>query len=122
MPVATNFENFQAEVCRLIEIFGKNLKDLKNPGYDELKLRMDFLDPFFKSLGWDVENRAGHITAHREVEVESRTKIEGGQRGTTDPDQSLRLECAVFKDFQSRWIRCGDWQPALLFAATPKHS
>ncbi|MEO6035219.1 MAG: hypothetical protein ABIQ35_08195, partial [Verrucomicrobiota bacterium] len=27
-----------------------------------------------------MENRAGHITAHREVEVESRTKIEGGHK------------------------------------------
>jgi len=82
MPVPTNFENFQSKLCRLVEIFGKNLNGMKNPGsgYDESKLRLDFLDPFFRALGWDVENSAGHITSHREVEIESRTKIEGGHK------------------------------------------
>ena len=82
MPVPTKFEDFQSKLCRLVEIFGKNLHGMKNPGsgYDESKLRLDFLDPFFRALGWDVENSAGHITSHREVEIESRTKIEGGHK------------------------------------------
>ncbi len=80
MPVPTSLENFREELARLVKSFEKNLHHHKSQGYVEAQLRDDFLNPFFRALGWDLENRAGHIPKHREVEIESRTTIEGGHK------------------------------------------
>ncbi len=39
---------------------------------------MDFINPLFAELGWDVENRQGHPEAYREVAYEDRVKVGGG--------------------------------------------
>ncbi len=75
MPAAANFASFQAELGRLVEVFGRNLAHYKVPGYDEANTRNEFITPFFAALGWDMENKAGLIPAHREVIAESRTGI-----------------------------------------------
>jgi type I restriction-modification system DNA methylase subunit len=75
MPNAASFESFEKELNRLVGIFERNLAELKSPGYDEASLRQEFLNPFLRALGWDLENKAGLIPAHREVVVESRTDI-----------------------------------------------
>ena len=80
MPDAATFKSFEAELNRLVESFGSRLAELKKPGYAEAQLRDDFLNPFFRALGWDMENRAGLIQTRREVEIESRTQIAGRQK------------------------------------------
>jgi type I restriction-modification system DNA methylase subunit len=35
--------------------------------YNEIQLRQDFIDPFFRALGWDVNNNKGFSEAYREV-------------------------------------------------------
>jgi hypothetical protein len=75
MPTDATFESFEKELNRLVESFGKRLTELKQPGYAEAQLRDDFLNPFFRALGWDMENRAGLIQREREVEIESATQI-----------------------------------------------
>jgi hypothetical protein len=50
-------DNFKAELTRLVDIFRKNLPHYKTEGYDESSLRTDFVNPFWRALGWDVENR-----------------------------------------------------------------
>jgi type I restriction-modification system DNA methylase subunit len=75
MAGSTTFEFFQAEIKRLVETFGKNLDAYKSAGYDEASLRQEFLNPLFRALGWDMENKAGLIPAHREVVAESRTDV-----------------------------------------------
>lgn len=72
MTNAPTFESFEKELSRLVESFGNRLTELKQPGYAEVQLRDDFLNHFFRALGWDMENRAGLIQKHREVEIESR--------------------------------------------------
>jgi hypothetical protein len=47
--------------------------------YNETQLRQDFIDPFFHSLGWDVNNNKGFSEAYREVLLEEPIRI----RGTT---------------------------------------
>ena len=61
MPTDATFESFELELNRLVESFGQRLAELKQPGYAEAQLRDDFLNPFFRALGWDMENRAGLI-------------------------------------------------------------
>jgi len=69
--------SFQKEVGRLVEQFTRNHAHYSEKGYDEASLRNEFLNPFFRALGWDVENKAGRIPKQREVEIESRTEISG---------------------------------------------
>jgi hypothetical protein len=80
MFAPATFESFEKELNRLVESFGKRLAELKQPGYAEAQLRDDFLNPFFRALGWDMENRAGLIQQEREVEIESATQIGGGRK------------------------------------------
>jgi hypothetical protein len=83
MPDTPGFEHFEKELNRLVESFGNRVDELKRPSYVEAQLRDDFLNPFFRALGWDMENRAGLIQQKREVEIESRTRI-GGQQKRAD--------------------------------------
>src|ERR1039458_7101510 len=80
MPKAASFESFEKEMSRLAGIFERNLAEFRSSGYVEAQVRDDFLNPFFRSLGWDVENSAGLIQTKREVEIESRTEIGGRQK------------------------------------------
>ena len=59
-----------AEVQRLVERFGKQIGDYKSGKYNETQLRLDYLDPFFNVLGWDVSNKSDKIEAYRDVLVE----------------------------------------------------
>jgi hypothetical protein len=54
--------------------------------YLEAQARMDFLTPFFKALGWDVENDAGLLHHDREVLVEK-----GDMDATGRPDYNFRI-------------------------------
>ncbi|NCA82324.1 MAG: hypothetical protein EOM72_06210 [Opitutae bacterium] len=74
------FERFRTELARLVAQFEKNFKQYQSGAYDEAGVRQEFLDPLFRALGWDVENKLGHIPQHREVELESRTEISGRQK------------------------------------------
>ena len=80
MPTDASFQNFENELNRLVASFGCRLAELKGSDYNEAKLRDDFLNPFFRALGWDMENRAGLIQKEREVEIESATHIGGGRK------------------------------------------
>jgi hypothetical protein len=80
MPIEHTFDSFEKELNRLVESFGKRIVELKQPGYAEAQLRDDFLNPFFRALGWDMENRAGLIQREREVKIESATQIGGGRK------------------------------------------
>ncbi|MEQ1854459.1 MAG: hypothetical protein ABMA01_23050 [Chthoniobacteraceae bacterium] len=48
MSATTSFEDFEKELSRLVESFGKRLTELKQPGYAEAQLRDDFLNLFFR--------------------------------------------------------------------------
>src|SRR5208337_4283421 len=80
MATDATLKSFEKEMDRLVGIFERNLTELKGPDYVEAKLREDFLNPFFRALGWDMENRSGLIQTKREVEIASRTQIQGRQK------------------------------------------
>lgn len=44
-------------VGHLIETFGNNLDFYKSLHYNEAQLRQEFIDPFFRELGWDMETK-----------------------------------------------------------------
>ena len=43
------------KITRLIERFDEQSEFYKS-GYNETQTRRDFIDPFFKALGWDMDN------------------------------------------------------------------
>lgn len=55
------------EVLRLIERFDRNREAYQSGQYNETQLRREFLDPFFESLGWDVDNEQGYAEAYKDV-------------------------------------------------------
>lgn len=102
-----SFAGFQDELGKLVARFEKNLVSYKSAAYDEASLRQEFLNPLFRALGWDVENRAGRIPQHREVEVESRADIEGRQK---------RADYLFRTDRQDRFV-CEAKKPAEILQA-----
>src|SRR5665811_2014410 len=75
-------------ILTLIENFERNLDAYRNGQYNETQARRDFIDPFFKALGWDMDNSNGYAEAYREVIHEDKVKIGGA---TKAPDYSFRL-------------------------------
>ncbi|HNX79131.1 MAG TPA: type I restriction enzyme HsdR N-terminal domain-containing protein, partial [Prolixibacteraceae bacterium] len=75
-------------VRQLVERFAEQLESYLSAEYNETLTRRDFIDPFFKALGWDVDNTAGNAEAYREVIHEDRIKI---GRATKAPDYAFRL-------------------------------
>ena len=77
-----------AEIRQLVERFEANLDSYRGGAYNETLLRRDFLDPFFKALGWDIDNSGGYAEAFREVVHEDAIKVGGS---TKAPDYSFRI-------------------------------
>jgi type I restriction-modification system DNA methylase subunit len=76
------------KVLELIERFDRNLDAYKQSIYNETQLRREFIDPFFKSLGWDVDNEQGYAEPYKDVVHEDAIKIGGF---TKAPDYSFRI-------------------------------
>jgi hypothetical protein len=47
------------QVSSLIDRLQRNIEAYRSPAYNETQLRIEFIDPFFEALGWDVTNKAG---------------------------------------------------------------
>lgn len=69
------------EIIGLIERFDANHEAYQSGVYNETQLRREFIDPFFKALGWDVDNEKGYAEAYKDVIHEDSIKV-GGPRTT----------------------------------------
>jgi len=76
------------QVLELIERFERNLDLYKRPDYKEARVRVEFIDPFFEALGWDVHNRQGRGEHDKDVIYEDAIKVGGKTRA---PDYSFRV-------------------------------
>ena len=65
--------------------FEEQYDSYKNSDYNETQTRRDFIDPFFKALGWDIDNEEGYAEAYREVIHEDKVKIVEPQKHLTIP-------------------------------------
>ncbi|GHT10806.1 adenine methyltransferase [Bacteroidia bacterium] len=72
----------------LVERFDEQYASYKSADYNETLTRRDFIDPFWKALGWDVDNESGCAESYREVIHEDRVRVSGA---TKAPDYSFRL-------------------------------
>ena len=64
-------------VLQLVERFDEHRETYKGQAYNETQVRREFIDPFFAALGWDVDNKAGHAEAYKDVIHEDAIKIGG---------------------------------------------
>jgi len=76
------------KIGELVRRFEEQYDFYKNAEYNETLTRRDFIDPFFKALGWDVDNENGYAESYREVIHEDKVKIGSA---TKAPDYSFRL-------------------------------
>jgi hypothetical protein len=84
----TNKQAAKDKIESLVIRFEEQYQSYKHPDYNETLTRRDFIDPFFKVLGWDVDNSDGNAEAYREVIHEDKVKVSGA---TKAPDYSFRL-------------------------------
>jgi hypothetical protein len=85
MPTSTDIAAFREKLLGLVAKFDKDKTHYLSKGYPEAQVRLDFLNPFFEALGWDIENK-GHKPPHeRDVIVELSPETTGR------PDYNFRI-------------------------------
>ena len=80
--------NPPAELFALIDRFRRNLDAYRAGAYNETMVRREFIDPFLKLLGWDVDNVKGYAEQYKEVVHEDAIRV---GRSAKAPDYSLRI-------------------------------
>lgn len=85
MLTLTDLETFREKLLQLVAKFDKDKNHYLSKGYPEAQVRLDFLNPLFEALGWDIENK-GHKPPHeRDVIVELSPETTGR------PDYNFRI-------------------------------
>lgn len=67
-----HFNQSRETIEGLVNRVEEQYESYKNSSYNEAQTRLDFINPFFKALGWDVDNKAGNAEAYREVIYEDK--------------------------------------------------
>jgi len=75
-------------VINLVRRFGEQKEKYTTGVYKEAQVRIEFIDPLFRVLGWDVDNSKGLPLAYREVVREGAVLVEGNKKA---PDYSFRI-------------------------------
>src|SRR2546426_5829583 len=76
------------EILELVQRFERQLDAYKSGQYNETQLRREFLDPFFKALGWDIDNEQGYAEPYKDVIHEDAIKV---GEATKAPDYCFRI-------------------------------
>ena len=74
-------------IGELVQRFERNADLYKSSRYREEELRVEFINPFWEALGWDVTNKKGRALPYRDVVHEDAIKVAGG---TEAPDYCFR--------------------------------
>jgi len=75
-------------IKELVDRFDRNIESYKKSSYKEEQIKQEFINPFFKALGWDVDNTKGGAPQYRDVIFEDSIKVGGG---TKAPDYCFTL-------------------------------
>ncbi|TAE73109.1 MAG: hypothetical protein EAZ85_08000 [Bacteroidetes bacterium] len=82
-------EEAKQKIKLLIDKFTSQFEYYKSLNYNEMQTRQDFINPFFKALGWDIDNTKQQLETYRDVKHEDKVKINGH---TKAPDYSFNIE------------------------------
>jgi hypothetical protein len=77
-----------AQISALVNRFAEQVDIYTSHQYNEAQVRADFLDPFFRELGWDLENKAGYAEAYRDVISEGSLRVGEAVKA---PDYTFRI-------------------------------
>lgn len=75
-------------IKELVNKFERNQEAYKKSSYKEEQIKQEFINPFFKALGWDVDNEQGAAPQYRDVIFEDSIKVSGG---TKAPDYCFTM-------------------------------
>jgi hypothetical protein len=80
-------------IADLVAGFRANLTDLRDPQTSEAVVRQEYVDPFWKALGWDVANDDHRSHAEKDVLIEAPVgTIEGERVRNRRPDYLFRID------------------------------
>jgi predicted type IV restriction endonuclease len=99
-------------IKRLVDRFNQQSDTIRLPDYNETLIRIDFINPLMRELGWDIDNHAGYAEQYREVVHEDRVKVAGQ---TKAPDYSFRIggQRKFFLEAKKPAVNIKDnWEPA----------
>jgi type I restriction-modification system DNA methylase subunit len=83
--LSASLVSFKSTLEKLVRRFESDRTHYLSKSYSEAQARVDFITPFFKALGWDVENEEGLAHHAREVVVEAAEDTRGR------PDYGFRV-------------------------------
>lgn len=86
-PLVTK-EEAKEKIRELIEKFESQKEYFKTLEYNETQTRKDFIDPFFRALGWDIDNKKGKLESYRDVKLEDKIRVSGR---TKSPDYAFNV-------------------------------
>ncbi|MEX0804004.1 MAG: N-6 DNA methylase [Candidatus Binatia bacterium] len=75
-------------LAELVERFERNIDAYQNHSYNETLVRIEFINPLFEALGWDLTNKSGYAEAYKDVIHEDAIKMGGA---TKAPDYCFRI-------------------------------
>jgi hypothetical protein len=75
-------------VEKLVERFDLQRDVYTSPSYNETQVRIEFIDPMFKALGWDIDNEQGYAEQYKDVVHEDAINVSGVARA---PDYCFRV-------------------------------
>ncbi|MCQ2738291.1 MAG: hypothetical protein MJ224_06745 [archaeon] len=76
-----------SEIKKLVEKFDSNKHIYKSSSYNEENTKIEFINPLFKALGWDIHNEKGSSVRFKDVVFEDTIHINGKSKS---PDYSFR--------------------------------
>ncbi len=84
------------QVAELVQTYSDNYPQFQRATYNETQVRVDFVNRFFKLLGWDVDNERGLPQHLREVTHEATVVVEeDGVHRSKKPDYSFKVGTEV---------------------------
>jgi predicted type IV restriction endonuclease len=75
-------------IIDLVDRFHNNYEAFKAAKYNEAQVRQEFIDPMFRELGWDMDNKSGYAEQYKDVVHEDAIKIGAA---TEAPDYCFRI-------------------------------
>jgi len=75
-------------IAKLVNRFDEQQATYMSGSYNETQVRRDFIDPFFKALGWDIDNENDYAEAYRDVIHEDMVLVGNAKKA---PDYSFRI-------------------------------
>ena len=88
MGVMLTKDEARRKIAKLAQKYASQAEVYGQADYNEARARMDFINPLFKLLGWDMDNEKGLLQYLREVILEDRVSVDGRVKY---PDYSFRL-------------------------------